>query len=258
MSRFVIVLIKAYSKFMYLKKLNRSTTRTIQIFARLLAPCIAVSILILPAHVFGRNPSKQTISISHAKRGATHTDQKVFVLFCLRDVGKGEVLQRNDMDFSHVAKSKCPADSIDQFDFAEGRPVTIPIGKNKLIRLRNLGMNVIPNCPSRLFYAGPDNVPLPVIYSATRISEGHIFTFKDLLIKRIPVNKMPAHSFVSPYSLVGRKASMEIENGKFLFPWNVGIQSDHISKMSECAVPKLPPAYVIKSEHHESFSNAKR
>lgn len=152
---------------------------------------------------------------------------RFFILCSTKKISKGMVIQDRDMQFRSVSKSQCPHDAIDQISFAVGRTAKNVIQKGNPIRLHDIGINLISNCPSMIQYSITDNRPMPVIYTVSTVAKGHFFTSEDLITQRISVNKIPAHALVSPYSVIGRKASSQVGGREFLFPWNVGIESTH-------------------------------
>lgn len=108
-------------------------------------------------HQNSSNPNHRTV----------RTNKTVRVIIWAREVGKGAAVQSEDFEQMQMPVSKCPVDAIDDTSFAEGRITIRDIKKGDAIRLRDFGINMLPNSPARTTYLGREDIPLPVLYAGS-------------------------------------------------------------------------------------------
>lgn len=183
----------------------------------------SLSSLLWQTQAYCKGSTERSFNCANLNRRIVRPDGTVHILYCPREITKGAVLRLEDLEFTQIPESKCPTDAIDDETTAEGRTVKVTIRKGSPIRLRDLGVTVVPGCQSRVEYLGKENIPLPVLHAATKICKGHVIRYEDLVLRSVLFNKIPPHALVSPYSAVGRKAAKDVTKGRILFSWDVGL-----------------------------------
>lgn len=142
-------------------------------------------------------------------------------IFCAKDKPKGSVIEPEDLTRNEISVEKFPMDAINVEDIAYGRMVHTNLEKGSLIRLRDLGITMLPNCPAHI--PCNNHSPADLVYAARRIRKGSTVMYDDLDHRLVPLNEIPAHSLVSPYAAVDRIAVRNIKKGSILYVFDFGI-----------------------------------
>lgn len=165
-----------------------------------------------------------------SKRQLVRFERTDRALVYSRDINKGSVLQLNDFYNTEIAELKLPPDAINYETIAEGRTIQRNVRKGSMVRLRDIGMTLIPNYLPQIPYLSGSPMPQPLLYAARRIGAGSLITYKDLETRKVMMNKIPPNSIVSPYGAIGRKAAVDIAKGKIIFESEVGLAAVQIDR----------------------------
>ncbi len=173
------------------------------------------------ARALGDELTENTSSQTTMPRVILSSKKTICAIFCAKDKPKGSVIEPEDLTRDEISVEKFPLDAINSEDIAYGRMVHIELEKGSLIRLEDLGITVLPNCPAHI--PCDSHLPIDLVYAARKIRKGSTVSYEDLDHRLVPQNKIPAHSLVSPYAAVDRIAVRNIKKGSILYVFDFGI-----------------------------------
>lgn len=141
-----------------------------------------------------------------------------------KNISKSSILKDDDFEIVNINESDLPLDAVNYGTIAEGRVATTNLKKASLVRLRDIGLSIIPNYLPRISYKTLLFVKSSTLLHAARpLPKETIISLNDLDIINVSINKVPPHSLISPYDAIGRKTSYPLDKGEILYRTHVGL-----------------------------------
>lgn len=188
--------------------------------------CMQVIILLLTAGAAStecKESAAKVFTCPYLQWRVTRSDGTASILVHSTGAALGSIIRAEDMILISILESKCPADAVDDVRTLEGRVLRRSLAKGDCIRLQDIGIELLPGCPSKVTYLGQENILLPVLFAAKNFDKGHCILYSDLTLKAVRFNKIPPHALVSPYSAYKRISANHVKSGQMLFEWNIGV-----------------------------------
>lgn len=173
------------------------------------------------AQALGDELTENTSSQTTMPSDIVSSKKTICATFCDKDIKKGSVIEPQDLTRDEISVEKFPMDAINIDEIAYKRIVQTDLKKDSVIRLRDLGITMLPNCPAHI--PCDNHSPSDLVYAARKIRKGSTVSYEDLDHRLVPLNKIPAHSLVLPYAAVDRIAVRNIKKGSILYVFDFGI-----------------------------------
>jgi flagella basal body P-ring formation protein FlgA len=141
-----------------------------------------------------------------------------YVTYAIRDIKKGEVVKKSDIESKKIVQTMIPGDNCDASE-AEGKTAVEDIGRGQVVSVLDLGLPLSKQAIAKMEiedYSTSPEIKYDLVCATKDLEKGHSLTASDVTTAQVPSYMIPQDALEKPEQAVGKKCKFAVAKGQIV------------------------------------------